>query len=100
MKCPQCDKIPITFAAFLLIGWIHVKCRNCSSPLVLRSLGHRFWTVLASGIVVLGAMWSFLDIPYRWFGETATLVLFITIVMLTILLSMLFAWKDSRFDLR
>lgn len=98
MKCPHCDKIPISIAAFVLIGWIHIKCRNCSSHLVLSSLGDRFWSILASGAVIVTAIWYFLDVPYRWLGETGTLVLFVSILCLTILLSMLFAWKDSRFD--
>ncbi len=90
--------IPMTFGWFLIIGWIRIKCRHCSSRLVLKSLGERFWSALAGGAIVIAAILLFLDFLYRWLGESATIVLFVTVTVLTLLLSMYFAWRDSRFE--
>lgn len=98
MKCPNCNAIPMTFGWFLLIGWIRIKCRNCSSRLLLKSLGDKFWSILAGGAVVIASMLLFLDYPYRWIGETGTMILFIMVIVLTLLLSMYYAWRDSRFE--
>lgn len=98
MKCPNCNAVPMSFGWFLLIGWIHIRCRNCSSRLVLRSLGERFWSVLTGGVVVIAAILFFIDYPFRWMGETGTMIVFIAVILLTIVLSMYCAWIDSRFD--
>jgi DNA-directed RNA polymerase subunit RPC12/RpoP len=98
MRCPNCNTIPMTFGWFLLIGWIRIKCRNCSSRLLLKSLGDKFWSILAGGAVVIASMLLFLDYPYRWIGETGTMILFITVIVVTLILSIYYAWRDSRFE--
>jgi len=40
----------------------------------------------------------FIDYPFRWMGETGTMIVFIAVILLTIVLSMYCAWIDSRFD--
>ena len=99
MKCPNCNTVPMSFGWFLLLGWIHIRCRTCSSRLVLKSVGERFWRVLAGGAVFVAAIFLFLDYPYQRFGETSTTALFLVVIALTLFLAMYFAWKDSRFEL-
>ncbi len=77
-----------------------MKCRNCHATLVLRSVGERFWSVLAAGAVVVAAIWFFTDYPFQWLGATYTLILFVSVIIATLLLAMYCAWKDSQFDLR
>ena len=89
----------MSFGWFLLIGWIHIRCRHCSTRLVLRSLGNRFWNVLAGGAVAVAAILVFVDYPFRAIGQKGTMILFVAIIAATILFSTYYAWKDSRFDL-
>jgi hypothetical protein len=95
MKCPHCNKTPVSFLSFLLIGWVRFRCRHCSATLVLTSAGDRFWGVLGIGLVTLGFMWFFLDYPYRAFGETATVIIFVCVAVLMVCTSMYYAWRDS-----
>ncbi len=87
------------FVPFLLFGWIRISCRNCHASLLLRSVGERFWSVLAGGAVVVAAIWFFVDFPYRMLGERWTLTVFVFILVTTFLLAIYFAWKDSKFEL-
>jgi uncharacterized protein (DUF983 family) len=96
MTCPRCNRIPISFLTFLLIGWIRFKCRYCSSQLTLKSPGDRFWGVLAVGIVAMGSIWFFVDYPYRAWGETATVVVFVSVAALTLCTAMYYTWKDCK----
>jgi len=89
----------MSFGWFLIVGWIHIRCRNCSSQLVLKSLGRRFWNVLAGGSVLAAMIFLFLDYSYWWLGERGTLIVFTGVIALTVVLSMYVAWKDSRFEL-
>ena len=98
MRCPQCDSVPMSFGWFLLIGWIRIRCRNCSSRLILRSVGNRFWIALAGGVVVIASIVLYLDYPFRLVGQTGTVLIFVSIILLTIILSLYFAWTDSQFD--
>jgi hypothetical protein len=88
----------MSFGWFLLIGWIRIRCRKCSSRLILRSVGDRFWIVLAGGVVAIAAIVLYLDFPFRAVGQTGTIVIFISIILLTLVLSLYFAWTDSQFD--
>ncbi len=99
MKCPRCNTVPMAFGWFLLIGWVRIRCRNCSSRLVVQSVGNRFWSTLAGGAIGVAAVVSFLDTPHRQLGEKGTIFLFLSLVMLTLISAAYFAWKDCRFRL-
>jgi hypothetical protein len=88
----------MSFGWFLAIGWIHIKCRHCSARLVLKSLGERFWAVLAGGAALLAAIVLFLDFSFRSFGEKGVLFLFLGLIFVVLYLSMYVAWKDSRYE--
>ncbi len=100
MKCPQCGKTVTGFVPFLLYGWVRMRCGNCHTTLILKSVGERFWTVLATGAVAVAAIWFFVDYPFRLLGEQWTLILFVSFIVTILLLAMYCAWKDSQFDLR
>ncbi|HTP12431.1 MAG TPA: hypothetical protein VMM37_02340 [Bacteroidota bacterium] len=87
------------FVPFLLFGWVRIVCRTCKARLILRTPGERFWRTLAAGATAAAAIWFLLDYPFRALGERWTLILFVAVVVLTLFLSMYFAWKDSRFEL-
>ncbi len=87
------------FGPFLLLGWFRIVCHTCHSTLILKSVGERCWVVLAAGVVVTGAIWYYLDVPFRIIGGRFTLVLFIAVIITTVFFSMYYAWKDSRFEL-
>ena len=98
MKCPNCSMVPMNFWCFLAIGWIHIKCGHCSKRLMLKSLGDRFWSVLAAGAVTIAAVFLFIDYSLRWFGESGTLALFVGTISLTLILAAFYAWPDSHFE--
>ena len=98
MICPNCQATPMGFVPFLLFGWYRIVCRNCRAELSLKSVGERFWSFLAAGTVASGAIWFFVDYPYRILGERGTLALFVTVIASTLLSAFYCAWKDSRFD--
>ena len=100
MKCPQCHNTPIGFAAFFLIGWIHIRCRSCSTHLLIESIGSGFWNTLSAGIILLAAIWFFPEYPHRWFGPALTLSVFLAIAILTVVISVLLGWKDARLAIR
>jgi hypothetical protein len=77
-----------------------MKCGNCHATLVLKSVGERFWSVLATGAVAVAAIWFFVDYPFRLLGEQWTLILFVSFIVTILLLATYCAWKDSEFDLR
>ena len=100
MKCPSCGNIPMPFGWFLVIGWVHIRCRHCSSRLVLKSVGERFWSVLAGGAVIVAAIYFFLDTSFHLLGENGVLYLFLVVIFAALVLSMYVAWKDSQFEIR
>jgi hypothetical protein len=95
MRCPRCSNSPITFALFLIIGWVTITCHECSARLSLKTPGNRFWTTLTVGGLVIASIWFYLDFPYRLLGQTATLVVFVVVASTTFILAMYFAWKDG-----
>jgi prepilin signal peptidase PulO-like enzyme (type II secretory pathway) len=99
MTCPQCQSVPMEFVPFLFFGWFRIICRHCRARLVLKSLGERFWRVLAVGAVAVAAIWLLFDYPLQMLGERWTLILFVTIIASTFLVAMYYAWTDSRFEL-
>ncbi len=98
MICPNCNASAISFWRFFLVGWIHIRCSHCSTRLTLRAVGERFWMTLAAGAVIVGAIEFFVDYTHQWLGEKWALALFVSMILLTLLSSAYFAWKDSRFD--
>lgn len=100
MKCPQCHSTPIGFVAFLLIGWIHIRCRSCSTRLLIESIGSGFWNILSAGIIVLAGIWFFPDYPHRLLGPDLTLFVFVAIAFLTVVLSVFLGWKNARLAIR
>ena len=90
----------MSFGWFLLFGWIRIKCRHCSSRLVLISLGERFWAILAGGAVLIAAIFVFLDFSFHVLGERGVVVLFLGLIIATLLLSVYVAWQDSRFEVQ
>ena len=86
------------FVPFLFFGWFRIVCRHCRARLVLKSMGERFWSILAAGAVAIAAIWFFLDYPFRVLGERWTLILFVTMIVSTLLVAMYYGWKESRFE--
>jgi hypothetical protein len=77
-----------------------MRCRNCHTTLILKSVGERFWSVLAAGTIAVAAIWFFVDYPFQFLGERWTLIIFISFIATTLLIAMYCAWKDSQFDVR
>jgi hypothetical protein len=90
----------MSFITFLFVGWVHIRCASCSSRLVLKSVGDKFFLVLSAGVVLSGVMWVYFEYPYRWLGEEPTIILFVTVIVSTFVVAVYYAWRDSDFEIR
>ena len=89
----------MNFITFLFIGWVHIRCTSCSSRLVLKSVGEKFYLVLSAGMVVSGVLWFYVEYPYRWLGEQTTMILFVSVIVSTVVVALYYAWRDSDFEI-
>lgn len=99
MKCPKCDKTPISLLSYSILGWKYITCSYCSSKLKMRSVGKLFWrAIIASNVILLIESEFFSEIK-KLIGPNISILLFFVTIILAIIIPLYLSWRDGQLEI-